>query len=113
MLLTQESWADTAHALQRYRDVNNTPRVTRSTKDIVRAAYEGRIDTLFVAQDIDKWGIFDATTEQVRTHPLPQPGDISLLNLAAEFTLHHHGDVYLLPRSHVPRNSPMAAILRG
>lgn len=113
MLLTKESWADTAHALQRYRDVNNTPRVTRSTKDIVRAAYEGRIDTLFVAQDIDKWGSFDTTTEQVRTHPLPQPGDISLLNLAAEFTLHHHGDVFLLPRSHVPRNSPMAAILRG
>jgi hypothetical protein len=112
-LLAQETWADTAHALQRYKDVNNTPRVTRSTKDIVRAAHEGRIDTLFVAQDIDKWGVFDPATEQVRMHPLPQPGDISLLNLAAELTLHHHGDVFLLPRSRVPRNSPMAAILRG
>jgi len=112
-LLDQESWAETAHALRRYRDVNNAAHITRSTKDIVRAAYEGRIDTLFIAQDVDKWGNFDAATEQVRMHPLPQPGDISLLNLAAELTLHHRGDVFLLPRARVPRNSPMAAILRS
>ena len=112
-LLDGESWADTARALQRYKEINNTPRVTRSTKEIMRAAHEGRIDTLFVAQDVDKWGSFDAASYQVHMHTMPQPGDLSLLNLAAEFTLHHHGDVFLLPRSRVPRNSPMAAILRG
>ncbi len=112
-LLDAESWAETARALQRYKKINNTPRVTRLTKEIVRAAHEGRIDTLFVAQDIDKWGSFDPTSYEVRMHSLPQPGDLSLLNLAAEFTLHHHGDVFLLPRARVPRNSPMAAILRG
>jgi Bacterial archaeo-eukaryotic release factor family 3 len=101
-----------ARALARYREVNNTPRVTRSAKDIVRAAHDGRIDTLFVAQDSDKWGRFDLSTYHVRIHPLPQPGDVSLLNLAAEYTLRHHGQVFLLPRAKLPRSAPMAAILR-
>jgi Bacterial archaeo-eukaryotic release factor family 3 len=99
-------------ALARYREANNTPRVTRSAKAIVRAAHDGRIDTLFVAQDFDKWGRFDPGTYHVRIHPLPQPGDVSLLNLAAEYTLRHHGQVFLLPRAKLPRSAPMAAILR-
>ncbi len=102
-----------AQALQRYRAVNNTPRVTRAPKDIVRAAYDGRVQTLFVVDELDRWGRFDPATCQVHLHSLPRTGDVSLLNLAAEFTLQHRGEVYLLPRSTIPRSAAVAAILRN
>lgn len=102
-----------ADALKRYRDVNNTARVTRAPKDIVRAAHDGRVQTLFVSEELDRWGRFDPATYHVQLHSLPRAGDISLLTLAAEFTLQHRGEVYLLPRSRIPRSAAAAAILRN
>ncbi len=104
--------ANVKQALADYKAVNNTPRVTRAFKDIVRAASAGRIETLFVAQDAERWGLFNAETQQVQSRPQPKPGDEPLLNLAAVEVLRQRGQVVVLPRSKVPHGAVMAARLR-
>jgi Bacterial archaeo-eukaryotic release factor family 3 len=99
-------------ALADYKAVNNTPRVTRAFKDIVRAASAGRIETLFVAQDAERWGLFNAETQQVQSHTQPKPGDEPLTNLTAVHVLRQRGQVVVLPRSQVPHGVVMAARVR-
>ncbi len=89
----------TKQALIDYKLLDNTPRVTRVVKDIIRQTNAGRVETLFVAQDAERWGVFDPETQQVRTHVQSRPGDESLLNLAAVTTLLDRGQVFVLPRS--------------
>ncbi len=91
--------ANVKQALADYKAVNNTPRVTRAFKDIVRAASAGRIETLFVAQDAERWGLFNAETQQVQSRSQPKPDDEPLLNLAAVEVLRQRGQVVALPRS--------------
>lgn len=79
---------------------------------VIEAAYQGRIATLFVALDEQRWGQFDATTGRATLHDHHQPGDVDLLNLAAIFTLRNGGKIYAIPRQDIPDDESLAAILR-
>ncbi|WP_291726137.1 hypothetical protein [Bernardetia sp.] len=58
--------------------------------DVVEAAYEGRIDTLFVGNG-HRWGEFDKENYKVRTNR----GDECLYNEAAYYTLKNGGKVFI------------------
>jgi hypothetical protein len=79
---------------------------------VVPAAHQGRVDTLFVALDEQRWGQYNLETGQMDLHPHPQPGDMDLLNLATIHTVVNGGDVYVSQREDVPEDEPLAAILR-
>jgi len=99
-------------ALDKYKANLHTQKVTRSFKDIVRWAYAGRIDTLLVAEQEERWGHYFPQTSQVRTRTPHLFGDEGLLNEAIIHTLQHRGTAYTLPRGEMPRNSIAAAVLR-
>lgn len=80
--------------------------------DIVRAAHEGRVDTLFVAEDIEVWGAYDAATGEVALLDVPQPGGVALTDLAAARTAVASGNVYVVPAETIPGGAPAAALLR-
>ncbi len=80
--------------------------------EIIPAAREGKIDTLFLARDAAVWGVPDAETGAVEVHRGPQPGDEDLLDLAAVETLTHHGAVYSVAAAEMPASGPAAAIMR-
>lgn len=99
-------------ALARYGDLSDTGRAVDRLEEIVLAANEGRIDTLFIASGIQRWGRFDAANRRVRVHDAPQSGDEDLLDLAAAHTLMQSGQVFMPAQEEVPNEQPQAAILR-
>lgn len=99
-------------AKARYRELAGTGHTSNVLRDIVPAAQQGRVDTLFVATGIQRWGRFDRDAATVTEHEEEQPGDDDLLNLAAVYTLLNGGKVYAVPAEEIPDNAPLAAILR-
>jgi release factor family 3 len=80
--------------------------------EVVRAALQGRVDTLFVPVGEQQWGTADPQTLQVSVHDQPQPGDEDLLDRAAIHTIFTSGTVFAVPPQQVPGPGPAAALLR-
>jgi hypothetical protein len=87
-------------------------RVTTDASQIVTAAQNGRIDTLFLRRGYHAWGRFDPAHTQTSLHQRPENGDEDLASVAAEQTFLNGGAVFFCDESHAPRQSPMAALLR-
>jgi hypothetical protein len=105
-------WAKAVEgALAMYEQLGSG-RASADLKEIVKAAYDGRVLHLFVAQGTHHMGNFDEVTHAVHTHGEEQPGDEDLINAAAVETLRHAGDVFDVPPAKVPHGSPMAAVMR-
>jgi hypothetical protein len=78
----------------------------------VVAAHDGRVDVLFVARGVERWGTFDRTARAVRIHDEERPGSEELLDLAAVQTLRNGGTVYAVPPTDIPGNAQAVALLR-
>ena len=81
-------------------------------KEVVPAAYHGRVETLFVAVGPQRWGTFDLDTSEVYLHQEAEPSDEDLLDLAAVQTLSNSGTVYAVEPEKVPDEAPLAAVFR-
>lgn len=106
--------ADQRQALDRFTELHASKNALASAEleSIVTAAYYGRVDTLFVAQDIQLWGRFDPQKSLTEQHQEFQPGDSDLLDLAAAQTLLNGGAVYALEPEKMPSKASLAAIYR-
>ncbi len=101
---------DRKEALDRFR---SAPEQTAANPgSVLLAAEEGRVDTLFVAEDPTVWGVYNADSHTVRVHDKREAGDIELLNAATVATLQSGGTVYVTGDAEVPEGSPIAALLR-
>lgn len=99
-----------ARAAARYARLAGTGRTANDVAEVVRAAYEGRVAVLFVANGRQLAGQFDAAQGTAEVHEVAGPGDEDLLNFAAIHTLLHAGLVYMTEPSRVPGDGPLAAI---
>lgn len=99
-------------ALDHYRRLGGTGRASHALNKLLPAAFQGRIDTLFLQDGVDKWGYFHPETGTLSVHNEFEGNDQELLNLAALRTLLNGGQVYLLGADDMPTRSPAAAILR-
>jgi hypothetical protein len=81
-------------------------------KEVVPAAYHGRVETLFVAVGLQQWGTFDPATNAVQLHREVKPGDEDLLDFAAVHTLLNGGTVYAVEPDKVPDEAHSAAVFR-
>ncbi|MDY6876506.1 MAG: hypothetical protein SWK90_09955 [Chloroflexota bacterium] len=81
-------------------------------KEVVPAAYHGRVETLFVAIGVQRWGTFDPNTNVVQLHSEAKPGDEDSLDFAAIQTLLNGGTVYAVKGEEVPGGSTLAAVFR-
>ena len=101
-----------ASAAGRYRQLAGTGQVSSDLDEILSAAHHGRVDTLFVALNRQRWGQFDAATQRSRIRAQPQPGDQDLLDLAAVQTLLQGGIVYAVEPEQMPVAADIVAIFR-
>ena len=58
--------ADRRKAAERYGDLLGTGRASSRYEEILPAAHDGRIDTLFVARGVRLWGSYDEKKREVR-----------------------------------------------
>lgn len=73
-----------------------TDKVVQGVKDVAQAAYQGRIETAFVAKNQHSWGHFDLATGQIELENEPSVNTIDVLDFALIQTLKNGGDVYLV-----------------
>jgi hypothetical protein len=99
-------------ARERYHANSNTDIATHDIRDILPAAHHGRVDSLFVARNVQRWGQFNLEDNTLKIHSEAQPGDEDLLDRAAMQTVMNSGNVYVVPSDQMPDSEPIAAIFR-
>ena len=87
-------------------------RAGHTLKDVLTAAFQGRIATLFVPVGVHRWGRFKFEELALEEHAKEQPGDDELLDLTAMQTLMHAGAVYGVAPEEVPGGNLLAAVYR-
>jgi hypothetical protein len=97
-------------AAAQYRQLAGTGQTSRDVREIVAAAYYGRVETLFAASSAQQWGVFDPDTGQVDLHEGPDGAD--LLEFAAIQTVLHHGTVYVTNPEYIPADADAVSIFR-
>jgi hypothetical protein len=118
--LHERAWAlveplfrkDQQDAVDRYRRYAGTGQAASDLKEVLLAAYYGRVETLFVAVDVQQWGTFDADTQDITMVAEAAPEHEDLLDCAAIHTLLNSGMVYAVTPDNVPADGPIAAVLR-
>jgi hypothetical protein len=96
----------------RCRELLGTGRASSDVREIVRCAFDGRVEVLFVSRGVQRWGRFDAGSRQVELRDEPEGKDEDLLNLAALHCLLNGGTAYAVPPGEVPGGRTAAAVLR-
>jgi hypothetical protein len=99
-------------AIAEYERLSGTGRASRRVADVVRAAAQKRVETLFVALSRQRWGTYDPDTGNVNLHKEPEPGDEDLLDFAAVQTVTNGGTVFAVKAAEMPDAATLAAILR-
>jgi hypothetical protein len=80
--------------------------------EILRAAHDGRVESLFVERGREIWGRYDPAGGELKLGGRPAPAEPDLLDLASKETLLRRGDVFLLDRNDMPAEDPIAAVFR-
>ncbi len=80
--------------------------------DVLKATYEGRVLTLLVSDSIEKTGVFDEETYNIKERETGSSQDEDLVNDAAVQTIRHAGQVLVVPTGKMPDRTPLAAIFR-
>jgi hypothetical protein len=102
----------TKAALKNYYNQIATANTSSMAEKIIPASYFAQVSDLFICKDTNLWGRFDEENNKVEIHEQKQAGDECLLNKAAAKTYINGGNVYLLDRAQMPKESIIAAIFR-
>ncbi|MCE7058029.1 hypothetical protein LZF95_25320 [Algoriphagus sp. AGSA1] len=120
-LLHQESWElaspnfaeEKASLLESFESKKVEDLALEETEEILKAAFTGAIDTLFVSKNHDHlWGTYDKEAHSINTHKTQENGIHCLIDEAASCVIRSKGKVFLLDPAEIPGDSPMAGILR-
>jgi hypothetical protein len=98
--------------LDQFHQVAGTGRTSGDLADIVPAAHNGRVATLFLADGEQRWGRFDPALNTVSPGTPATPDAEELLNLAAVQTLRNGGTVHVLAPASMPIAGVLAALYR-
>ncbi len=99
-------------ALARYEQAAGSEKASSTIREIVAAAFDGRVADLMLDLNARYMGNFDEATHRVRGHKQPLPGDEDLLNAAAVQTILHSGQVFVVPANKLPNGAPAVAVMR-
>jgi hypothetical protein len=101
-----------AEAIEQYQQSSGTGLASIDLKEIISAAYHGRIALLFVALGTQQWGTFEPATDDVVLQETAQLGNADLLDFAAIQALSNGGTVYAVTPGEVPDGAVIAAVFR-
>lgn len=98
--------------IERFNDLQGSELISTDVSDIVKGAYFGKVDTLFVPMGFHQYGVFDPNKNRVEISDKLNGEAVDLINYAAISALRNGSTLYGLPQSEVPNNSALAAIYR-
>lgn len=85
-----------------FKQYDGTGKTSSDIRQVVPASIQGKIDTLFVENRADIWGIYDPEKQHVELHEEFEPPNVSLLNKTVIQTFLNGGNVYLLEKEEMP-----------
>lgn len=102
-------------AAERFGDLTGSGRSSTELNEVLPAAHDGRVDSLFVARGVRVWGSYDGEKRKI-TFQLdkdgPRNGNEDLLDLAAVQTYLNGGKVFVVDQQDVPEGKSLAAVFR-
>jgi hypothetical protein len=101
-----------ADALANYANHLGTDQTLEDITAILPAAFDGRIDSLFIADKHQLWGTYNYTTRSTEVQGQKTLDNEDLINVATLQTVSNGGQVYKVKAENMPNNSQMAALLR-
>lgn len=110
-LVAERAAAQREEALGRYRELAGS-RTCEDAAEVVTAAGEGRVDTLFFVPGEHRWGRLEGETPGPEIHDAHHAGDDDLVDLAVTMALARGGRVFPVPETAAPGHAALAAILR-
>jgi hypothetical protein len=96
----------------KYAQLQGTGRTSNKVGEVIGAAANGRVEILFVAVGLQRWGTVDSQNNTAEVHGDMQTDDEDLLDRAAIETLLNGGVVFAVDPSKVPGDAALAAIYR-
>jgi hypothetical protein len=99
-------------AIGMFKQLAKTERASHDVKEVITAAYFGRVEALLVPVGIHQWGYFDPDENRIYLRESAGPYDEDLLDFAAIQTYLHGGTVYAVEPKNMPDNLPIAAVFR-
>lgn len=108
--LHQESWElvqpyfekNKQLKISQFKELYNTPKISYQLNDIIPAALNGKIDTLFVEKNTDIAGTYNKDTRKLQLDINKDLTNNSLTNLTAVQTFFNGGQVYMLSTEEMP-----------
>lgn len=99
-------------AMQAFVERKNGRTASWDVREIVPAAVQGRVDTLFVDVKASVWGAYRQDDATVTVHEEAAADDMDLLDLAVRETLQNRGVVYPVADEERPAEAPLSAVFR-
>lgn len=99
-------------AASRYEQLAGTGKASRQLEEVVPAAFDGRVATLFVAAEESRWGTYDPETRSLHRDKERNADSDDLLELAAVQSLLQGAELHAVAADEVPGRGPIAAIFR-
>lgn len=99
--------------LFQFTELYNTPKTTYTLSDTISAAFNGKIESLFIEEQKDMFGVYDPTTKHITIDEQKKINNASLFNLIALQTIMQGGKVYVLKPEDMPlKGEAICALLR-
>ena len=111
-LAAAERGREVERELERWSGLRAGGRAVDELAPVVAAADEGRVETLFLAREAERWGSYEPDLRRLVVHERREPGDEELLDRAAARTLAQGGDVHAVAHTAMPEGRIAVAILR-
>ena len=101
-----------SQAREKYYAMASQAKSSNRLTEVLLAAVDGRIETLFVANSVRQWGTFDVEKRVIDLQDAAHPNNEDLLDLAAVQTYLNGGTVYVVKPGEVAGGGLLAAVLR-
>lgn len=95
----------------KFKEAPSAELVSTQLEQIIPAAFEGKIDTLFIQNKTDIFGLYNPKTTAVRIDTKHSTSNVSLLNLLALEALKKDGKVFLIDKEYMPVNTAVVNAL--
>jgi len=99
-------------ALAQYGQSSGTGLTSDDIKEIVAAAFDGRVGLLFVAVGCHQWGIVSPQKNEIVLQQEMGTGSDDLLDIASIQTFLNGGKVFAIHQEKMPGNKLLAAVFR-
>lgn len=87
---------------ERFHIAFDKGKASSGIRDVIPAAVQGKIDTLFLERKAEVYGVYDLTNDTLRIDEGHDISNVSLTNLAAKKVFEQGGTVYILERGEMP-----------